>query len=1071
MRCRKNIRKLLQEYNAAPAASKPNTPLAKFVNAVVALKAAPSRLAPAQASRYDDYVYIHQQSMAGHANSDPGPHPGHKGPLFFPWHREFLRQFENDLRAVAGDPSLCLPYWDFSKDQTPADAGYPFVPSCLGGNGTGVNNVVADGPFIPANGFSVALGGGGVTSIQRDLGGDSLAPTLPPRSSIIAALGVSSYDAPSYDWSTPAAQSFRNLVEGWVGPDTVNVHNRVHVWIGGSMGPSTSPNDPAFFLNHAKEDELWAAWSQKYPLVPHYLPGDGYAIPAAQHHLKRLSDHMDSLSVYFGPGTLDRPIDVLDHKAITWYDTDLPDITLESGPALSFNNTPAGLTVAKKIRFRISTCRPVHFSVSGAPSGNFSIVGGPDFPVIPSEPNDFETLEIEVRFVAQGPNVQVSAIDLQASVVDEEGYYAANPNDPFVVGSFHVELVASNIVTNDSSVVLVLDRSGSMAEVANSGFTKNGLLKSAVGVVHALMQDADQIGIARFDHQADVVLPMTPRSAGLGTTLTGPSLDPRGSTNIAGGISVGMTLINGPGATRPNKAVVVLTDGNDYPVPNTIATLPPGTINQTTFAVGLGQPGRVNDATLSQISANSGGYLLVTGNMTNNDERFKLAKFFIQILKDATRNQLVLDPEGQLLWNGVTQSIPFQVGDSDVSIDVVALCPIPFALDFALVTPGGQRITAAMSGVEPNVQYWIDADLAFYRILLPALPSASTDSHRGRWTAEVALMKPSDILAGSKDVKRDDRSGAFELVRRLREFAQQPTPFNLSVHAYSNLTLDATLRQSGFAPGDRVDIDVRLSEYQVPLRGQAQVWVGVVAPDGSRTTLTMSSMQDGGYHAHLVTGPPGIYRFEIHAEGRTSGGARFTREKILTAGVWAGGDRPFTSVGSGEGGSQPHGQDNDCLPWLCVLEHVTKSDRLRELLKAAGIDIDELHRCFAEHCDPRVRSSQDWMRDADVVNVSGDGQGAGPEWERLVRHPEFARMIDTFTSTGWGPTELLEAASSVPVVRRPPVVVTDHTTNMFIRPDDRKATPAKPKSPTTPTVPPTKAAGGRTPPGRRRPAK
>ena len=39
--------------------------------------------------------------------------------------------------------------------------------------------------------------------------------------------------------------------------------------------------------------------------------------------------------------------------------------------------------------------------------------------------------------------------------------------------TFHIELVANNIVTSDSSIALVLDRSGSMADVANSGFTKS----------------------------------------------------------------------------------------------------------------------------------------------------------------------------------------------------------------------------------------------------------------------------------------------------------------------------------------------------------------------------------------------------------------------------------------------------------------------------------------------------------------------------------------------------------------------------------------------------------------------
>lgn len=1019
MKCRKNIRKLIQEYNLA--AVKSTTPLAKFVSAVVALKSTPSRLPSphTQINRYDDYVYVHQQSMAGHPNSDPGPHSGHKGPLFFPWHREFLRQFELDLRTVSSDPGICLPYWDFSSDQLPADAGYPFIDACLGGDGTGPNSTVVSGPFTPANGFAVALGGGSIAELQRELGQDALAPTLPSKASIIAALAENTYDAPPYDRTTPGHVSFRNLVEGWVGPNTVNVHNRVHVWVGGSMGPSTSPNDPVFFLNHAKEDELWAVWEQKYPSVPHYLPDDSYSVPAAQHHLKRLSDHMDSLAEYFGAGTIDRPIDLLDHKAITWYDTDLPDITLESGPALAFNNTPAGLTVAKMIRFRVQSCRPVFFSITGAPSGNFSIFGGPDFPVTPVEANDFEIHEIEVRFIGQGPNVQVSAIDIQAHIVDAEGYYAANPNDQFVVKNFHIELVANNIVTSDSSIVLVLDRSGSMGEVANGGFTKNQLLKSAVGVVHELMKDTDQIGIARFDHEADALMPMTPKSAGLGATLTGPGLDPRGATNIGGGILVGSGLINGAGATHPNKAMIVLTDGNDYPVPNTISALPPGTINNTTFAIGLGQAGQVNDATLSQISANSGGYLLVTGDVSNDTERFTLAKFFIQVLKDATRNQTVVDPEGLLLWNGQPHEIPFQVADSDVSVDVVALCPIPFALDFTLITPGGQVVTEAMSLVEPNIHYRVGTDLAYYRLMLPAIPGGAGGSHRGTWKAVLGLKKLTVIVDMLKAYRREHQTAFIEFIRRLREFSRTPAPYSLAAYCYSNLTLGTSVRQNGYAPGDAAVLTASLAEYRMPLQRPATVWAEVIQPDGSQAILPFSHGLTGEYRADWVTSRPGVYRFVIHAEGKTSGNARFTRVKIVTAGVWAGGDRPFDPPGGGQTGSK-----DSCGTMLCLIEFIMKSPRLAERFKAMGFDLKGLRACIEAQCR-KGRSTMEGKRsETETTDL----------WGTLSRVPEFNRLVTALASSGLTEMDVLTAARTTPVKRQPRKEGSDE--NMFIPPEE-----------------------------------
>lgn len=896
MRCRKNVRKLIQAYNAASPADRPTTELARFRDAVVALKAAPSRLAPPhhQANRYDDYVYIHQQSMAGHPSTDPGPHPGHRGPSFFPWHREFLRQFENDLRTVSGDPTICLPYWDWSHDQGPADPGYPFVDALLGGDGDGPGNVVLTGPFAHAQGWTLSIDDNGSNALQRELG--SGIASLPAPGDVTGAIVVTTYDASPWNRDSAGASSMRNRVEGWTPPPGAAggrpyMHNQVHVWVGGSMLPGTSPNDPVFFLNHAKEDELWAVWMQKHPTVQHYLPLDSEPLPAGHTHLKRLSDHMDALADYFGAGTRDRAIDLLDHKSITWYDTDLPDVTLESGPAVAFHDTPAGLTASRFVSFRIRSCRPVFFSITGAPSGNFSVVGGPDFTVTPLEANDFETLQIQVRFLGAGPAVQVSSLDLEVHVVDDEGYYAAAPGASYTVATFHIDLIATDIVTSDSSVVLVLDRSGSMADVANNGFTKSALLKSAVGVVHELMHDNDEIGLVRFDHESDVLLPMTAKSAGLGTALTGNGLDPRGATSIAGGILVGITEINGPGATHPNKAMVVVTDGNENADPK-IPTLPAGAIGQTTYAIGVGLPGQVSDPTLGALSAGSGGYMLLTGNLTGGSERFDLAKLFIQILKDATRNQVVMDPPSQLLWNGSQQEFPFQVADSDVSVDVVVLCPVPYALDFELVTPGGQVINDQTPTVEPNVSYRIGRDLAFYRLMLPALPASPGDSHQGEWKALVSLRKPADVLALLKKATAGDDKNASELVRTFRQYVERPVPASLSIYAYSNLTLDAVAVQDGFKPGATAKLVATLREYVQPLTAPAAVWADVTLPDGTSDRVELTPAGAGEYDAEWPLKRDGLYRFVVHAEGTTSAGSRFSREKTVTAGVSSGEAKP-----------------------------------------------------------------------------------------------------------------------------------------------------------------------------------
>jgi tyrosinase len=56
----------------------------------------------------------------------------HSIPYFFAWHRGYLYYFERQMRAVAGDPQLVLPYWDYYTNPTlPAEFTNPSVGNPL----------------------------------------------------------------------------------------------------------------------------------------------------------------------------------------------------------------------------------------------------------------------------------------------------------------------------------------------------------------------------------------------------------------------------------------------------------------------------------------------------------------------------------------------------------------------------------------------------------------------------------------------------------------------------------------------------------------------------------------------------------------------------------------------------------------------------------------------------------------------------------------------------------------------------------------------------------------------------
>jgi tyrosinase len=216
-------------------------------------------------STWDLFVVWHYYTMNTPTPAGSSRNAAHRGPVFLPWHRWMLLLLETNFQRVLNDPNFGLPYWDWAADgDRPANqqAAQPIWQH--------ISHTPPDGPFAfnaqNPQSFRVRVWENPVTGglqavnrgLFRQLGQDPQGPTLPTTAHVTAALRRTSYDRSP--WDTGTSNGFRNEVEGWVGTVRPGLHNRVHVWIGGDMGPGTSPNDPSFYLNHCNEDRIWEGW-------------------------------------------------------------------------------------------------------------------------------------------------------------------------------------------------------------------------------------------------------------------------------------------------------------------------------------------------------------------------------------------------------------------------------------------------------------------------------------------------------------------------------------------------------------------------------------------------------------------------------------------------------------------------------------------------------------------------------------------------------------------------------------------------------------------------------------------
>lgn len=184
----------------------------------------------------------------------------HQKEHFIPWHRYYILRYENLMRKA--DCRFTVTYWDWSLDTKNA---FKTVPGNVwdsntgfGGNGTGTDNCVQDGPFRKDVWKRVRPDGStGTDCLTRAFRG-----TPPDEISVMEILNNDDFE------------QFETRLRR-------NLHDTVHCQIGATMCRTEAASAPEFFLHHAFIDKIWDDWQKKswanknayFPTVNENMPG------------------------------------------------------------------------------------------------------------------------------------------------------------------------------------------------------------------------------------------------------------------------------------------------------------------------------------------------------------------------------------------------------------------------------------------------------------------------------------------------------------------------------------------------------------------------------------------------------------------------------------------------------------------------------------------------------------------------------------------------------------------------------------------------------------------------------
>ncbi len=405
-------------------------------------------------------------------------------------------------------------------------------------------------------------------------------------------------------------------------------------------------------------------------------------------------------------------------------------------------------------------------------------------------------------------------------------------NDGFTLKE---QVFTDSSISTNANVILVIDRSGSMAgePISNA--------KNSAQQFIDLMESEDKAGVVSFSSSARTDYPLTILTDDEKKLIKEKinSISASGSTAIGSGLKLGLSELVNNGAPNTPKAIVLLSDGKqnagEHP-DNVIPSIKASNIQ--VYTIGLGYS--VDEDLLNNIATETDGMYFYAPSESQLN----------QIYNDIVAKILDLDTAKKLTVNMVIDdvvSVPVKI-DSTVERSSFSISWPGSNVDLILYKPDGSMVDSSVAGSDPNIEYLTGSTYKIYKV---------TNPEPGEWTMELTAT---DMPVGGEDVY-------------------------VTVRAKSTLSMLLSTDKDQYKQGESVKIVADLSDAGAQIK-EADVEANITLPDSSIEHLILyddgshgdGEAQDGVYaNFFMNTLLQGDYRIDATSTGSLSDGSQFNR--------------------------------------------------------------------------------------------------------------------------------------------------------------------------------------------------